>query len=55
MLLIYFDKQALRETERQECYMESTQPGQGFTCGGRWPAEGLVLDERQRAPRPKTK
>jgi len=30
MLLIYFDEQALGETERQECYMESTQPAQGL-------------------------
>jgi len=41
MLLIYFDKQVLGETERPECYVESTQPAQGLH---RWKVAGLPKD-----------
>jgi hypothetical protein len=36
MLLIYLDEQALNETERQECYMESTQLAQQIRSSGQY-------------------
>ncbi|MGH7826911.1 MAG: YciI family protein [Candidatus Binatia bacterium] len=36
MLLIYFDEQALSETERQECYVESTQLAQQIHSSGQY-------------------
>ena len=36
MLLIYFDEQALGETERQQCYEESTQLAQDLHSSGQY-------------------
>jgi hypothetical protein len=36
MLLIYLDEQALSETERQECYVESTQLAQQIQSSGQY-------------------
>ena len=36
MLLIYLDEQALSETERQECYAESTQLAQEIHSSGQY-------------------
>jgi hypothetical protein len=36
MLLIYLDEQALSETERQECYVESTQLAQEIHSSGQY-------------------
>ena len=36
MLLIYSDEQALSETERQECYAESTQLAQQIHSSGQY-------------------
>ena len=36
MLLIYLDEQALSETERQECYMESTQLAHHLKSNGQY-------------------
>src|SRR2546428_3454985 len=36
MLLIYLDEQALSETERQECYVESTQLAQQIHTSGQY-------------------
>jgi hypothetical protein len=36
MLLIYLDEQALSETERQECYVESTQLAQQIHSSGQY-------------------
>ena len=36
MLLIYSDEQALSETERQECYAESTQLAQEIHSSGQY-------------------
>lgn len=36
MLLIYHDEQALSETERQECYAESTQLAQQLQASGQY-------------------
>ena len=36
MLLIYFDEQALSETERQACYMESTQLAHEIKASGQY-------------------
>jgi hypothetical protein len=36
MLLIYLDEQALSETERQECYAESTQLAQEMHASGQY-------------------
>ena len=36
MLLIYGDEQALGETERQECYAESTQLAHEIEAGGQY-------------------
>ena len=36
MLLIYHDEQALSETERQECYAESTQLAQQIRARGQY-------------------
>lgn len=36
MLLIYLDEQALSETERQECYAESTQLAQQLYASGQY-------------------
>src|SRR2546428_178569 len=36
MLLIYLDEQALSETERQECYAESTQLAQQIHTSGQY-------------------
>ena len=36
MLLIYLDEQALNETERQECYAESTQLAQQLHSNGQY-------------------
>src|SRR3989442_14260758 len=36
MLLIYLDEQALSETERQEWYVESTQPAQQIHSSGQY-------------------
>ena len=36
MLLIYLDEQALNETERQECYVESTQLAHQLRSSGRY-------------------
>ena len=36
MLLIYHDEQALSETERQECYAESTQLAQQIHASGQY-------------------
>jgi hypothetical protein len=36
MLLIYLDEQALSETERQECYVESTQLAQQIHSSGKY-------------------
>jgi hypothetical protein len=36
MLLIYFDEQALSETERQACYMESTQLAHEIKTSGQY-------------------
>ena len=36
MLLIYFDKQALSETERQACYVESTQLAHEIKSSGQY-------------------
>ena len=36
MLLIYHDEQALSETERQECYAESTQLAQQIRASGQY-------------------
>jgi hypothetical protein len=36
MLLIYLDEQALSETERQECYLESTQLAQEIHSSGQY-------------------
>jgi hypothetical protein len=38
MLLIYLDEQALNETERQECYAESTQLAQQLYSSGKYVA-----------------
>jgi hypothetical protein len=38
MLLIYFDEQALSETERQACYMESTQLAHEIKASGQYVA-----------------
>jgi hypothetical protein len=36
LLLIYFDEQALSETKRQECYVESTQLAQHLRARGQY-------------------
>ena len=36
MLLIYFDEQALSETERQACYVESTQLAHEIKANGQY-------------------
>ena len=36
MLLIYLDEQKLGETERQKCYLESTQLAQELHAGGKY-------------------
>jgi hypothetical protein len=36
MLLIYLDEQALNETERQECYAESTQLAHQIRASGQY-------------------
>ncbi len=36
MLLIYFDEQSLSETERQDCYVESTQLAHQIQSSGRY-------------------
>jgi hypothetical protein len=36
MLLIYHDERALSETERQECYVESTQLAHDLKSNGRY-------------------
>ena len=36
MLLIYFDEQALSETERQACYVESTQLAHVIKSSGQY-------------------
>ena len=36
MLLIYFDEQALSETERQACYVESTQLAHAIKASGQY-------------------
>ena len=36
MLLIYFDEQALSETERQACYVESTQLAHEIKSSGQY-------------------
>ena len=36
MLLIYLEEQALSETERQECYAESTQLAQQIRASGQY-------------------
>src|SRR5262245_37473897 len=36
MLLVYFDEQALGETEREECYVESTQLAQEIHSRGQY-------------------
>ena len=36
MLLIYFDEQALSETERQTCYVESTQLAHEIKASGQY-------------------
>ncbi|MGH7431275.1 MAG: YciI family protein [Candidatus Methylomirabilales bacterium] len=36
MLLIYLDEQALSETEREECYVESTQLAQQLHSNGQY-------------------
>ena len=36
MLLIYLDEQALNETERQECYAESTQLAHQIQASGQY-------------------
>jgi hypothetical protein len=36
MLLIYFDEQALSETERQACYVESTQLAHEIKSNGQY-------------------
>lgn len=36
LLLIYLDEQALSETERQECYVESTQLAHDLKSGGQY-------------------
>ena len=36
MLLIYFDEQALSETERQACYVESTQLAHEIKASGQY-------------------
>ena len=36
MLLIYFDEQALSETERQACYVESAQLAHEIKASGRY-------------------
>lgn len=36
MLLIYLDEQALSETERQDCYAESTQLAQDIHLSGQY-------------------
>jgi hypothetical protein len=36
MLLIYGDEQALSETERQDCYVESTQLAHELTSSGQY-------------------
>ena len=36
MLLIYFDEQALSETERQACYVESTQLAHDIKASGQY-------------------
>jgi len=36
MLLIYSDEQALSETERQDCYVESTQLAHQLHSGGQY-------------------
>ena len=36
LLLIYLDEQALGETERQECYAESTQLAQQISSSGQY-------------------
>jgi hypothetical protein len=36
MLLIYFDEQALSETERQACYVESTQLAYEIKASGQY-------------------
>ena len=38
ILLIYLDEQALNETERQECYAESTQLAQQLHSSGKYVA-----------------
>ena len=38
MLLIYLDEQALSETERQECYVESTQLAHEIKASGQYVA-----------------
>jgi hypothetical protein len=38
MLLIYFDEQALSETERQECYQKSAQLAQELHSNGKYRA-----------------
>jgi hypothetical protein len=38
LLLIYFDEQALSETERQACYMESTQLAHEIKASGQYVA-----------------
>ena len=38
MLLIYGDEQALSETERQECYVESTQLAHDLHSSGQYVA-----------------
>jgi hypothetical protein len=43
MLLIYHDEQALSETERQECYAESTQLAQEIHSSGQFLAANPLL------------
>ncbi len=40
MLLVYLDEQALAETDRQECYVESAQFAQALHSSGHYLAAG---------------
>jgi hypothetical protein len=40
MLLVYLDEQALSETERQSCYIESAQLAQDLSANGKYISAG---------------
>ena len=52
MLLIYCDEQALSETERQECYVESAQLAEQIHASGQYLAANPLHPTAMRHQRP---